>query len=154
MHVFYIYLIKHLIFINLIIYIYISIEKKKGLEVMNKTMEQEDIEVSSKESWGKKKKIKKGENSCKRFSDEQVKLLESVFSQATKLEPRKKVQLAKDIGLHPRQVSIWFQNKRARWRSKQMESEYRVLKDDYDTLNQRFDSLKKENQSLLDQVIR
>lgn len=121
---------------------------------MNKTMEQDAIEVSSKESWGKKKKIKKGENSCKRFSDEQVKLLESVFSQATKLEPRKKVQLAKDIGLHPRQVSIWFQNKRARWRSKQMESEYRVLKDDYDTLNQRFDSLKKENQSLLDQVIR
>lgn len=120
-------------------------------------MEQEDIEVSSKEiscENREKKKKKKGENRCKRFSDEQVKLLESVFSQVTKLEPRKKVQLAKDIGLHPRQVSIWFQNKRARWRSKQMESEYRVLKEDFDALNQQFESLKKEKESLLEQVIK
>lgn len=129
--------------------------RERERERENNKMEQDD-KISSKEMKTSenpaKKKKKAAENSCRRFSDEQVKLLESVFSQATKLEPRKKVQLAKDIGLHPRQVSIWFQNKRARWRSKQIESEYRVLKDDFDALNQQFESLKKENESLLEQI--
>nr|GMD55082.1 homeobox-leucine zipper protein ATHB-12-like [Ipomoea batatas] len=94
---------------------------------------------------------KKGAN-CKRFSDEQVKLLESMFTLETKLEAHKKLQLARDLGLQPRQVGIWFQNKRARWKAKQIEQDYRELKAKFDTLYLQFDYLKKENHSLLIQL--
>ncbi|MFS8013747.1 putative transcription factor homeobox-WOX family [Helianthus anomalus] len=88
----------------------------------------------------------------RRFSDEQIKSLESVFKRENKLEPRKKVEMARELGLHPRQVAIWFQNRRARWKSKQVEQDYYNLKADYDTLAHRFESLKKEKHALLHQV--
>ncbi|KAK4384797.1 Homeobox-leucine zipper protein HOX6 [Sesamum angolense] len=66
----------------------------------------------------------------------------------TKLEPRKKLEVARDLGLQPRQVAIWFQNRRARWKSKQLEQEYKVLKTNYDGLCMQFDHLKREKQSL------
>lgn len=100
----------------------------------------------------KKKKIKS--KNTRRFSDEQIRLLETIFvSESTKLEPMKKLQLAKELGLQPRQVAIWFQNKRARWKSKQIEQDYATLKANYDCLASRFESLKKEKDSLLAEVI-
>lgn len=90
----------------------------------------------------------------RRFSDEQIRLLESIFESETKLEPRKKLQLARDLGLQPRQVAIWFQNRRARWKSKQIEQDYRTLRANYDNLASRFESLKKEKQTLMLQVLR
>lgn len=88
----------------------------------------------------------------KRFSEEQIKSLESMFATQTKLEPRQKLQLARELDLQPRQVAIWFQNKRARWKSKQLEREYSALRDDYDTLLCSYESLKKEKHALLKQV--
>ncbi|CAN1794125.1 Homeobox-leucine zipper protein ATHB-7 [Linum perenne] len=88
----------------------------------------------------------------RRFSDEQIKSLESIFESETRLEPRKKVQLAKELGLQPRQVAIWFQNKRARWKSKQLERDYDVLRANYNSLASRFESLKKEKHALASQV--
>lgn len=99
----------------------------------------------------KKKKNNKMKNK-RRFSDEQIRLLESIFESETKLEPRKKLQLARELGLQPRQVAIWFQNRRARWKSKQIEQDYRTLRANYDNLESRFESLKKEKQSLMLQV--
>ncbi|XP_059628973.1 homeobox-leucine zipper protein ATHB-12-like [Cornus florida] len=96
----------------------------------------------------KKKKIKNG----RRFSNEQIRSLESVFKSEAKLEAKKKVQVARELGLQPRQVGIWFQNRRARLKSKQIEHEYRILKANYDTLNSQFESLKTEKQSLLIQL--
>lgn len=97
---------------------------------------------------------RKGKGSCykRRFNDDQIRSLETMFEEETKLEPRKKVQLAKELGLQPRQVAIWFQNRRARWKSKQLEREYNVLKANFDGLAQRLDSLELEKQSLLKQV--
>ncbi|XP_057950775.1 homeobox-leucine zipper protein ATHB-12-like [Malania oleifera] len=102
---------------------------------------------------GSARKKKKGGNKNKRrFSDEQIRLLETMFEAETKPEPVKKAALARELGLHPRQVAIWFQNKRARWKAKQIEQEYRALCSSYDTLLSHFESLKKEKQSLLTQL--
>ncbi|KAJ9174324.1 hypothetical protein P3X46_017359 [Hevea brasiliensis] len=97
----------------------------------------------------KKKNITKNK---RRFSDEQIRLLESIFESETKLEPRKKLQLSRELGLQPRQIAIWFQNRRARWKSKQIEQEYKTLRANYDKLASCFESLKNERQSLLIQL--
>lgn len=94
---------------------------------------------------------KKSDNK-RRFSDDQIKSLENMFECDTKLEPRKKLQVAKELGLHPRQVAIWFQNKRARYKSKKLEKEYSILQAKYDNLATQFDMMKKEKQSLVLQV--
>ena len=89
----------------------------------------------------------------KRFSDEQIRSLELMFENETRLEPRKKLQLAKELGLQPRQVAIWFQNKRARWKSKQLERDYNILQANFNNLASRFEALKKEKQALVIQVL-
>jgi len=95
---------------------------------------------------------KKESKNKRRFSDEQIRSLEVTFESETKLEPRKKLQVARELGLHPRQVAIWFQNKRARWKSKQLESDYCVLRANYNALASKFEVLKKEKQALLLQL--
>ncbi|CAH8370583.1 unnamed protein product [Eruca vesicaria subsp. sativa] len=78
----------------------------------------------------------------KRLNLEQVRALEKSFELGNKLEPERKMQLAKALGLQPRQIAIWFQNRRARWKTKQLER-------DYDSLKKQFDVLKSDNDSLL-----
>lgn len=96
----------------------------------------------------KKKKIK----NARRFSDEQIRSMETMFESETKLEPRKKMQLAKELGLQPRQVAIWFQNKRARWKSKKLEKDYNTLLANYNSLDSQFETLKKEKLALANQL--
>ncbi|CAL9014457.1 unnamed protein product [Prunus brigantina] len=79
----------------------------------------------------------------KRLNLEQVKTLEKSFEMGNKLEPERKMQLAKALGLQPRQIAIWFQNRRARWKTKQLEK-------DYDVLKKKFDALKADNDVLQD----
>ena len=50
-------------------------------------------------------------------------------------------------------MAIWFQNKRARWKSKQLERQYAALRDDYDALLASYDQLKKDKLALLNQVL-
>ncbi|CAN1262367.1 Homeobox-leucine zipper protein HAT5 [Linum perenne] len=84
----------------------------------------------------------------RRLSADQVKFLEKSFEVENKLEPERKTQLAKDLCLQPRQVAIWFQNRRARWKTKQLEHDYQTLESSYDTLNSDYDGLLKENDLL------
>lgn len=88
----------------------------------------------------------------KKFSNEQIKILENLFRTDSKPQLRIKQQLASELGLQPRQVAIWFQNRRARIRTKQIERDYRILKASYDTLASSFQSLQRENQGLQIQV--
>ncbi|KAJ6388438.1 hypothetical protein OIU77_026915 [Salix suchowensis] len=46
-----------------------------------------------------------------------------MFESKSRPEPEMKQQLADEIGLEPRQVAIWFQNRRARLKTKQVEKE-------------------------------
>ncbi|KAF0893996.1 hypothetical protein E2562_033783 [Oryza meyeriana var. granulata] len=89
----------------------------------------------------------------RRFTEEQIRSLESMFhAHHAKLEPREKAELARELGLQPRQVAIWFQNKRARWRSKQLEHDYAALRAKYDSLHSRVESLKQEKLALTSQL--
>ncbi|CAN6235779.1 unnamed protein product [Urochloa humidicola] len=89
----------------------------------------------------------------RRFTDEQIRSLESMFhAHQAKLEPREKAELARELGLQPRQVAIWFQNKRARWRSKQLEHDYAALRAEFDALHARVESLKHEKLALTTQL--
>ncbi|KAF3442467.1 hypothetical protein FNV43_RR16383 [Rhamnella rubrinervis] len=63
----------------------------------------------------------------KRLTHEQVKLLERSFTSNTKLHPERKLQLAVQLGIPPRQVAIWYQNKRARSRTQSLELDYGEL---------------------------
>ncbi|KAK7274716.1 hypothetical protein RIF29_15813 [Crotalaria pallida] len=88
----------------------------------------------------------------RRLTSEQVQFLERNFEVENKLEPERKVQLAKELGLQPRQVAIWFQNRRARFKTKQLEKEYGTLKASYDRLKGDYDNLLHDNQKLKDEV--
>nr|AZL19350.1 Homeobox-leucine zipper protein 1 [Actinidia deliciosa] len=85
----------------------------------------------------------------RRLSFDQVKALEKVFEVDNKLEAEQKVKIAKELGLQPRQVAIWFQNRRARWKTKQLEREYGDLKANYEDLKLNFEKLEKEKEGLM-----
>nr|GME17709.1 homeobox-leucine zipper protein ATHB-6-like [Ipomoea batatas] len=88
----------------------------------------------------------------RRLGVHQVKALEKYFDMENKLEPERKVKLAQELGLQPRQVAIWFQNRRARWKTKQLERDYGVLKANYDSLKRSYETLQHDNQDLLKQI--
>ncbi|KAJ9166542.1 hypothetical protein P3X46_021282 [Hevea brasiliensis] len=88
----------------------------------------------------------------RRLTLDQVKALEKNFEVENKLEPERKQKLAEELGLQPRQVAIWFQNRRARWKTKQLEREYVALKANYEALKLNYDSLERQNESLTLQV--
>ncbi|CAO2828280.1 unnamed protein product [Amaranthus hypochondriacus] len=88
----------------------------------------------------------------RRLSVDQVKALERNFEVENKLEPERKVKLAQELGLQPRQVAVWFQNRRARWKTKQLERDYGVLKASFDTLKHNYESLQHDKDDLLKQI--
>ncbi|CAL1368143.1 unnamed protein product [Linum trigynum] len=88
----------------------------------------------------------------RRLSVDQVQFLEKSFEVENKLEPERKIQLAKDLGLQPRQVAIWFQNRRARWKTKRLEKDYDALQSSFDALKADYDGLLKEKDKLKTEI--
>ncbi|KAG5570315.1 hypothetical protein H5410_060081, partial [Solanum commersonii] len=82
----------------------------------------------------------------KRLSSDQLESLENSFQEEIKLDPDRKMKLAKELGLQPRQIAVWFQNRRARWKAKQLKRLYDSLKQDYDLVS-------REKQKLQDEVL-
>ena len=88
----------------------------------------------------------------RRLTAEQVQLLERSFEEDNKLEPERKTELARRLGMAPRQVAVWFQNRRVRWKTKQLETDYDRLKAAYDALAADYQGLLADNDSLRAQV--
>ncbi|XP_024401525.1 uncharacterized protein [Physcomitrium patens] len=90
----------------------------------------------------------------RRLSFDQVRSLERSFEVENKLEPERKMQLAKELGLQPRQVAVWFQNRRARWKTKQLERDYEMLNSGYIKLKADFETALREKDVLKAEVQR
>uniref|UniRef100_A0A0D9VRJ8 Homeobox domain-containing protein n=1 Tax=Leersia perrieri TaxID=77586 RepID=A0A0D9VRJ8_9ORYZ len=83
-----------------------------------------------------------------RLTKEQSALLEDRFREHSTLNPKQKVALAKQLNLRPRQVEVWFQNRRARTKLKQTEVDCEFLKRCCETLTEENRRLQRELQEL------
>ncbi|KAM0859005.1 hypothetical protein ACQ4PT_047477 [Festuca glaucescens] len=63
-----------------------------------------------------------------RLSKDQAAVLEECFKTHHTLTPKQKLALANSLGLRPRQVEVWFQNRRARTKLKQTEVDCEYMK--------------------------
>ena len=105
--------------------------------------EEEELCSNGQSALGEKKR---------RLSVDQVKTLEKNFEVENKLDPDRKARLAQDLGLQPRQVAIWFQNRRARWKTKQLERDYGALRTRYETLKIDCDTLRHDKEKLISEA--
>ncbi|KAJ7952548.1 Homeobox associated leucine zipper protein [Quillaja saponaria] len=83
-----------------------------------------------------------------RLSKDQSAILEESFKEHNTLNPKQKLALAKQLGLRPRQVEVWFQNRRARTKLKQTEVDCEFLKRCCENLTEENRRLQKEVQEL------
>ncbi|CAK9187665.1 unnamed protein product [Ilex paraguariensis] len=83
-----------------------------------------------------------------RLTKAQSALLEESFKQDSALTPKQKQELAREIKLRPRQVEVWFQNRRARTKLKQTEVDCEFFKTRCETLTNENRRLQKEVQEL------
>ncbi|KAG4973126.1 hypothetical protein JHK87_029947 [Glycine soja] len=112
----------------------------------------EDMEVDAEERVSSRvsDEDEDGTNARKklRLTKEQSALLEESFKQHSTLNPKQKQALARQLNLRPRQVEVWFQNRRARTKLKQTEVDCEFLKKCCETLTDENRRLKKELQEL------
>nr|XP_010927053.1 homeobox-leucine zipper protein HOX18 [Elaeis guineensis] len=107
-------------------------EDKKKLSRLNSDNE-EDCIIGGSNRGGTRKKL--------RLTNEQSMLLEDSFRTHNTLTSSRKNHLAQRLNLRPRQVEVWFQNRRARTKLKQTEMERELL-------NKSCESLMNENRKL------
>ncbi|XP_042406975.1 homeobox-leucine zipper protein HAT4-like [Zingiber officinale] len=83
-----------------------------------------------------------------RLSKDQSAVLEESFKEHNTLNPKQKMALAKQLNLRPRQVEVWFQNRRARTKLKQTEVDCEFMRRCCEKLTEENRRLQKEVQEL------
>ncbi|XP_078429639.1 homeobox-leucine zipper protein ATHB-23-like isoform X2 [Wolffia australiana] len=121
------------------------------LRQTHRTLSSENFQVGEEEL--DEEYLAVGGEKRKRLSVEQVRTLERSFEMCNRLEPERKVQLARALGLKPRQVAIWFQNRRARWKTKQLEKDFNALKRRVDAIREENETLQTQNMGLQAQIM-
>ncbi|CAG8498896.1 17646_t:CDS:2 [Dentiscutata erythropus] len=81
----------------------------------------------------------------KRANANQLKVLNDVFARTFFPSTELRIQLGKELGMAPRTVQIWFQNKRQSWRSKTRGNSNSSIKDEDDRVES--DMAKKSSNS-------
>ncbi|CAA7393747.1 unnamed protein product [Spirodela intermedia] len=117
-----------------------SIKKEKDAVSEEEEAERVSSRVSDEEEGSARKKL--------RLTKEQSTLLEERFKEHSTLNPKQKQALAKQLNLRPRQVEVWFQNRRARTKLKQTEVDCEFLKRCCESLTDENRRLQKELQEL------
>ncbi|KAK2659809.1 hypothetical protein Ddye_006342 [Dipteronia dyeriana] len=110
----------------------------REFQAMIDSLEEEDYREEASQATEKKR----------RLSLNQVKALEKNFEVENKLEPDRKAKLSEELGLQPRQIAVWFQNRRARLKTKELERDYGLLKSSYDALKLDYNNLEQEHEAL------
>ncbi|KAF5477492.1 hypothetical protein F2P56_004128, partial [Juglans regia] len=136
-------------------------EEEAGVSSPNSTISSLSGKRSEREANGEELEIERdcsrgasdeedGETSRKklRLSKDQSAILEDSFKEHNTLNPKQKLALAKQLGLRPRQVEVWFQNRRARTKLKQTEVDCEFLKRCCENLTDENRRLQKEVQEL------
>ncbi|KAL2551760.1 Homeobox-leucine zipper protein ATHB-40 [Forsythia ovata] len=105
-------------------------------EIYSQVVQEQAVEKPRR---NRRKRSKAGESGSssgvagkRKLSQEQVNMLEMSFGNQQKLESQRKEKIASQLGLDPRQVAVWYQNRRARLKSKKLEEEYSKLKAEHD----------------------
>ncbi|MED6198969.1 hypothetical protein PIB30_071645 [Stylosanthes scabra] len=80
----------------------------------------------------------------KRLTSSQIESLERSFQEEIKLDTDRKMKLSRELGLQPRQIAVWFQNRRTRWKAKQLEHLYFALKQEFDLISSEKHKLQEE----------
>ncbi|XP_020961187.1 homeobox-leucine zipper protein ATHB-22-like [Arachis ipaensis] len=80
----------------------------------------------------------------KRLTSSQIDLLERSFQEEIKLDTDRKMKLSRELGLQPRQIAVWFQNRRTRWKAKQLKHLYFALKQEFDHISNEKHKLQEE----------
>ncbi|KAM6560700.1 hypothetical protein CsatA_029939 [Cannabis sativa] len=83
-----------------------------------------------------------------RLTKQQSALLEDSFKEHNTLNPKQKQDLARKLNLRPRQVEVWFQNRRARTKLKQTEADYELMKKCCESLTEENKRLQREVEEL------
>lgn len=123
-----------------------------GIDVSDDPNNNNNSNVNGDEDLSEDDGSQPGGEKKRRLNMEQVKTLEKNFELGNKLEPERKMQLARALGLQPRQIAIWFQNRRARWKTKQLEKDYDLLKRQFDGVKADNEALQAQNQKLQAEV--
>ncbi|XVF10879.1 hypothetical protein REPUB_Repub07fG0221300 [Reevesia pubescens] len=139
----------------------VDCEEEAGVSSPNSTISSVSGKRSEREGNGDELEIERdcsrgisdeedGDNSRKklRLSKDQSAILEESFKEHSTLNPKQKLALAKQLGLRPRQVEVWFQNRRARTKLKQTEVDCEFLKRCCENLTEENRRLQKEVQEL------
>ncbi|XP_078430472.1 homeobox-leucine zipper protein HAT22-like [Wolffia australiana] len=117
-----------------------SVKKEKDTANEEDEADRLSSRISDEEDGNARKKL--------RLTKDQSSLLEEKFKEHSTLNPKQKQALARQLNLRPRQVEVWFQNRRARTKLKQTEVDCEFLKRCCKNLTEENRKLQKELQEL------
>ncbi|KAK8690978.1 hypothetical protein V6N13_074499 [Hibiscus sabdariffa] len=118
----------------------------------------EDIESGSGSDLQAEDKLGNEENSSEqplkkkryhRHTARQIQEMEAVFKECPHPDDKQRMRLSQELGLKPRQVKFWFQNRRTQMKAQQDRSENVILRAENESLKSEFYRLQAELSKLV-----